>query len=251
MYLLRALQEFHHSANPPDLWVPVDALHRGSILEGPQEAMNAYNRRLHFLRSTVLFAALSAEAFANELLDELLSPADFEALDKLPTPDKLLVGTQLAAAGKSPLERGAQPLQDLTLLCKTRNRLVHARPQGGIAAWDRDVEEADETAIGPKAALTAILRVSETVNVCTELRAHPILHGGLAKTILRHRGILERHQALAGPKILDLPARDAAGVPPLYDQMMEVVAAARQQSLTQAQRTPASTEIDGHTDPPT
>jgi len=213
--------------------------------------MNAYNRRLHFLRSTVLFAALSAEAFANELLDELLSSADFEALDKLPTPDKLLVGTQLAAAGKSPLERGAQPLQDLTLLCKTRNRLVHARPQGGIAAWDRDVEEADETAIGPKAALTAILSVSETVNVCTELRAHPILHGGLAKTILRHRGILERHQALAGPKILDLPARDAAGVPPLYDQMMEVVAPARQQSLTQAQRTPASTEIGGHTDPPT
>jgi hypothetical protein len=87
MYLLRALQEFHHSANPPDLWAPVDALHRGSILEGPQEIMNAYNRRLHFLRSAVLFAALSAEAFANELLDELLSSADFDALDKLPTPD--------------------------------------------------------------------------------------------------------------------------------------------------------------------
>jgi hypothetical protein len=227
MYLLRALEEFHHSANPPDLWVPVDALHRGSILEAPQAIMNAYNRRLHFLRSAVLFAALTAEAFTNELLDELLSPADFNALDKLPTPDKLLIGTQLACAGKSPLERGAQPLQDLTLLFKTRNRLVHARPQGGIAAWDRDVEEADELAIGPKAALTAILRVAETVNMCTELRAHPILHGGLAKMILHHRGLLERHQDLAGPKILDLPARDAAGVPLLRDQMMEVVAASR------------------------
>jgi hypothetical protein len=229
MYLHRALQEFHHSANPPDLWVPVDALHRGSILEAPQAVMNAYNRRLHFLRSTVLFAALAAEAFTNELLDELFSPADFNALDKLPTPDKLLIGTQLARAGESRLERGAQPLQDLTLLFKTRNRLVHARPQGGIAAWDRDVEEADELAVGPKAALTAILRVAETMTMCNELRAHPILHDGLAKMILRHRGLLERHQDLAGPKILDLPARDALGVLPLRDQMMEVVAAGREQ----------------------
>jgi len=226
MYLHRALQEFHHSANPPDLWGPVDALHRNSIFETPQAIMNARNRRLHFLRSSVLFVALAAEAFANELLDELLSRADFEALDKLLTPDKLLIGTRLAAAGESPLKRGAQPLQDVALLFRTRNRLVHARPQGGIAAWDRDVEESDEQAIGPKAALTAILRVAETVALCTKLQKHPSLHGGLAKMILYHRGLLERHQDLAGPKILDVPSQDAAGVPSLRDQMMEAVAAA-------------------------
>lgn len=225
MYLHRALQEFHHSANPPDLWGAVDALHRSSIFEAPQAIMDARNRRLHFLRSSVLFASLAAEAFTNELLDELLSRADFEAVDKLPTPEKLLIGTRLAGAGESPLERGAQPLQDVALLFKTRNRLVHARPQGGIAAWDRDVEESDEQAIGPKAALTAILRVAETVAMCTKLQKHPNLHGGLAKMILYHRGLLERHQDLAGPKILDVPSQDAPGVPPLRDQMMEVVAA--------------------------
>lgn len=250
MYLHRSLQEFHHSANPPDLWVPVDALHRDSIFEASQAIMNAYNRRLHFLRSTVLFAALAAEAFANELLDELLSRADFDALDKLPTPDKLLIGTQLVCAGTSPLKRGAQPLQDLTLLFKTRNRLVHARPQGGIAAWDRDVEETDELAIGPKAALTAILRVAEAVTICNELRAHPILHGGLAKMILHHRELLEPHQDLAGPKILDLPARDAAGVPPLYDQMMEVIATtAKQRNATEANDRRASAEVNGSNQP--
>ncbi len=79
--------------------------------------------------------------------------------------------------------------------------------------------------IGSKAALTAILRVAETMTMCNDLRAHPILHEGLAKMILRHRGLLERHQDLAGPTILDLPTRDAPGVPPLRDQMMEVVAA--------------------------
>jgi hypothetical protein len=229
MYLARALEEFHHSANPADLWLPVDALHRGSILDEPQAAMTAMNRRLHFLRSTVLFAALAAEAFANELLNELLPAADAEALDRLPTPEKLAMGTHVAT-GESPLKRGAQPMQDLVLLFKTRNRLVHPRPQGGIAAWARDVEASDELVIGPKAALSAIVAVAEAVALCTELRRHPILHGGTAKTILRHRHILDRHSELGGPKILDIPKRTEPSSPPLMDQMMQIVADAMQQS---------------------
>ena len=118
--------------------------------------MTAMNRHLHFLRSTLLFAALSAEAFANELLDELLSSADVTAIDRLPTPEKLLIGTRVAA-GTSPLSRGAQPMQGLVELFKTRNRLVHPRPAGGVAAWVRDVRPSDEDAIGPVAARRAIL----------------------------------------------------------------------------------------------
>lgn len=226
MYLARALEELHRAANPPDLWVPVDAIHRESILEEMQAALTARNRRLHFLRSTVLFAALAAEAFANELLDELLSRADVEALDKLQTPEKLYIGTRLATR-ESPLSRGAQPMQGLVQLFKTRNRLVHPKPQGGIAAWARDVEASDELAVGPDAALTAIVAVAETVTLCTELRKHPIIHGGLARTILRHRQVLVRHNELVGPKILDVPAPDAPASPPLVDQMMEIVATAR------------------------
>lgn len=120
MYLARALEEFHRSANAPDLWVPVDAFHRGSLLEGAQAALTARNRRLHFLRSTILFAALAAEAFANELLDELLSSADADALERLPTPEKLLIGARVAAE-TSPLARGADPMQGLVELFKTRN----------------------------------------------------------------------------------------------------------------------------------
>jgi len=44
---------------------------------GMQEVLNAKNRRLHFLRSAVLFAALAAEAFANELLADLLPRRDW------------------------------------------------------------------------------------------------------------------------------------------------------------------------------
>ena len=78
--------------------------------------------------------------------------------------------------------------------------------------------------------------------ICTELRKHPNLHGGLAKMIVYHRGLLERHQDLAGPKILDLPSQDAPGVPPLRDQMMEVVAAAaRQRAASRGRGEDAST----------
>ena len=121
MYLTRALEELHHSANAPDLWVPVAGLLRGSLLEGAQAVGTAKDGRLRFLRGTVLYAALAIEAFANELL-----PArDFDAVDRLEVPDKLLIGTRLAS-GQSRLSRGAQPLQDVAVVVKTRNRLVHA-----------------------------------------------------------------------------------------------------------------------------
>ena len=186
--------------------------------------MNARNARLRFLRGAVLFAGVAAEAFANELIDELLPRADVESLDKLPTPEKLLIGTRLAA-GASPLSRGAPPLQGVAQLMKTRNALLHPKPQGGIAAWDRDLEASDEAAIGPKAAFAAIVTVAQAVVLCTELRKHPNLHGGIARMILHHRALIENHQGLAGPMIRDLPPRDAAAVPTLHDQMMEVVAA--------------------------
>lgn len=124
---------------------------------------------------------MAVEAFANELLDELLTPADFDALDRLDVAAKLLIGTRLAAGG-SPLSRGAQPLQDVALLATTRNRLMHPKPKNGIAAWIQDIEATDEEAVGPKAALTAIIRVAETwrsappfaaIRICTRALRRP------------------------------------------------------------------------------
>jgi hypothetical protein len=83
MYLTQALEEFHHSANDPDLWAPVAGLLRGSRLESAQAIGTAKDRRLRFLRGTVLFAALAIEAFTNELLAELLPASDFDAVDRL------------------------------------------------------------------------------------------------------------------------------------------------------------------------
>jgi hypothetical protein len=239
MYLSRALQEFHRSANPPDLWVPVDALHRDSIVfEAPQAVMNARNLRLQFLRGTVLFSAVSAEAFTNELLDELLTDAQFDDLDRCPTLEKLVDGIKLAT-GATPVNRGSEPLQGLRAVLKTRDALVHPKPRDGVAAWERDIEPSDEARVGPKAALDAILRVAETAVACQKLWRHPSLHSGLAKTVIYHRRLIETQQELAGETITSLPPRDADGVPSLNDQMMEVVMAGARK---RAEQSPSDSE---------
>jgi hypothetical protein len=192
MYVRRALEEFHHSANGPDLWVEVYGLMRGSRLESAQAKLTAINRRLHFLRSTILFAAIAAEAFANELLYDLLSRADADALDRLEPAEKLLIGTRVATEG-SPLARDCEPMQGLVRLSQTRNRLVHPRPAGGYVAWAQDhVEARDDEGIGPAVACKAILVVADTIVACNPLREHPRLYGGVAKTIARNRPLVER-----------------------------------------------------------
>jgi hypothetical protein len=141
MYLMRALEEFHHSANAPDLWAPVSGPLRDSLLESAQAVGTAKNRRLQFLRGTVLFVAIAIEAFANELLAELLEPRDLEAVDRLEVeavdrlevPDKLLIGTRFAT-GQSPLSRGAQPLQDVATLVEHARRCGQDDPPPPCAA---------------------------------------------------------------------------------------------------------------------
>lgn len=115
-------------------------------------------------------------------------------------------------------------MQGLVLLFKTGNRLAHPRPRGGIAAWASDVEDSDEIAIGPKAALSAVLTVDEVISRCTELRRHPNLHRDTAKMIRYHRQVLERHNELCGPKVLDIPKTSVSSQPPLMDQTMQIVA---------------------------
>jgi hypothetical protein len=223
MYLSRALDEFHRASNPLDLWVPVDALHRGSILEKPQALMTAQNRRIHFLRSSVLFAAISAEALANELLTDLLSSGDAEALDSLTMPEKFLMGTRIGA-GKELVDRGRYPMGALLTLAETRNRLVHPRPSGGIAAWTQDVEEADEKAIGPRAAEKAILAVADVAVLCNPLRPHPVLHDGIAKTIAANREMLATYRKTCGDGLRDVPAENSPSTPTLMDQIREPLA---------------------------
>jgi hypothetical protein len=174
MYLIRALDEFHRAGNAPDLWMPVDDFHSETIFKGAQEVLTAKNRRLQFLRTSVLFSAIAAEAFANEFVDDTLGRNMAGTLDKLSTADKLIVGAQLVAGNTSPLDKGRQPMQDIAGLATTRDRLVHPKEKGGIAAWTQHVTEDDENRVGAAAAEGAILAVVDLVVVCNPCRSTPI-----------------------------------------------------------------------------
>ena len=243
MYLARALEEIHRAGNTPDLWdMPVEDFHAGTVFEGAQRNLTAMNNRLQFLRSSVLFSALSAEAFANEYIADALSPATADSIDKLSTPDKLMVGVHLATGDPELLTRGAPPMQDIIALFKTRNRLVHPRDRGGLAAWAHHLTDEEEKAIGPRAAERGLLAIVDLTVLCTEHLKHPNLHGGHAKRIANQRQVLIRYREQVGDKITDLPAPDAEANPPLFTQMQNAWWAWAQKQRDQSREEPSPPE---------
>ena len=110
----------------------------------------------------MLFSALSVEAYANELGGLLLEAGDAKPIDRLPVVDKLLLTPQLAALPPV-LDRGLEPLQSVAALIRTRDRLVHPKPSGGLSTHVIDLEQEDERSLGPAAAATAIARVGQLI----------------------------------------------------------------------------------------
>lgn len=108
-YLNQALEALTAASSAPTLYAEIADYYHGSLLESSQRRLSAMNRRLSFLRSAVLFAALSAEAYANEFLEAALPARDADALDRLP-PGRCQAATKpgtTAIAGRRPSRDGA------------------------------------------------------------------------------------------------------------------------------------------------
>jgi hypothetical protein len=180
-----------------------------SIFVPLQHRIDAGTRRLRVLRSSVLYSALAAEAFANEFLNDVLNPADAEAVDRLPTPEKLLLGPRMASI-PSPLSRGSEPAQTISKLFAVRNALVHPRPTG-YSTLIQDVEERDERDLGPKAAGRYLLKVAEVIVLLNPLRTEPALIG--EATILNEcPHVVRRFIDSTGDRITTVVS-DAAALP--------------------------------------
>lgn len=110
------------------------------------------DNRLVFSRTAILTAAIAAEAYANFYLAAHLTEVDVDALDRLPIVDKLVTGVRLAA-GKELFVRGRAPLQDLAVMFKARNALVHPKP--------RRVSADTASLIEPFTAARSVVAVSE------------------------------------------------------------------------------------------
>ncbi len=151
--------------------------------------------RITYSRRALLFAAFSAEAYANDFLFEEWRGKDRKALQKLSTVDKyaLLPGF---AGRKFVLDRGRDPLQRIKWLFDRRNELVHAKPRE-----DKDLTWEPENH-NPAAAAESIVAVAE--GAATLAGGAP--EGSVLSYVLAEREALLKYGKRPLPDIYDEPS---------------------------------------------
>lgn len=208
-YLVQAVDALRSAADPRALWAPATSMYQDSILAQAARGNDAGNRRLRFLRSSVLFCAFAVEGYANCYLAEHLTPADLEVLDKLSTIDKLLTAPRVAGIDP-PLEHGREPVQTLQRLFKARNGLVHPR-KDSHGAFLQYLDETDEKLFGPKVAVQFIRRTAEMITLmedtCDGLRL-----AGTSRLLTEEPRALDDLLAALGPTI-DSVVKESAPQP--------------------------------------
>lgn len=110
--------------------------------------------RITYSRRALLFAAFSAEAYANDFLFKEWSGKDRDALQTLSTVNKYALLPNFAGR-TNVLDRGCDPLQRIKWLFDRRNELVHAKPHE-----DKDLTWEPENH-NPAAAAESIIAVAE------------------------------------------------------------------------------------------
>lgn len=155
----------------------------------------AEGRRVTYSRRALLFAAFSAEAYANDFLFEEWSGKDRKALLALSTVDKYALLPGLAGKEIS-LDRGSNPLQQIKWLFDRRNELVHAKPRE-----DKDLTWEPENH-NPVEAAKSILAVAEGAAVL----AGEAPEASVLGYVLAERKALLRYAKRPRPAIHDEPA---------------------------------------------
>jgi hypothetical protein len=122
----------------------------------------AASKRIEFARTSILFSALSAEAYANQFLAEYVQTRDAKALDRLPFPDKLLIAPRVAF-GRTLLDRGREPMQTIDALYRLRTQLVHPRPRKVHVKEGSLFEQAGYDDYNPEVAARSLVGVATVV----------------------------------------------------------------------------------------
>src|SRR5688572_28829402 len=164
IYLLDALQAVRNAGSADTLY-DADIREDRSGIEREWVPQLAAQRRAGYSRTALGLAAFSAEAYINEFLEARVTERDFEALDRLSTPEKYVLGARLVL-GKDLFRRDRNPLQSLRTLFTIRNRLAH--PKGLQVGRAGSTDRADFV-LSPETAMRHIVHVATAANsVITE-----------------------------------------------------------------------------------
>lgn len=126
-YLAQATEALRAAGSPETLYGEQARTSDKPMMHAAARAI-ATGKRVGYSRTGVLFAALAAEAFINEFLDEQLSRTDCKAVDRLPTLEKYILGPRLAL-GAALFDRGAEPAGAIKELFSLRDKVVHSKPR--------------------------------------------------------------------------------------------------------------------------
>jgi hypothetical protein len=141
VYLRQALDAFRAAGSSDGLYVgSIAPMARGWASDDDAKLGVLHGEALHqqqeHCRTAILFAALACEAYVNEYLQERLGDADFKAVDRLPTLEKLVVGCRLVDGPQ--FQRGEGDGQVVGELFRLRHKLVH--PRKGVGRYPRAAE---------------------------------------------------------------------------------------------------------------
>jgi hypothetical protein len=130
-----AVTDLTRCGSAPDLYpASRNAMRLGRELgrELPEEFATDEGTRsqIRFARNCILFSAIAAESYVNAFLaGARMTGSDLDALDRLPTVEKYVIGVTYAA-GEVVFDRGREPIQTLKRLFSARDALVHPKPGG-------------------------------------------------------------------------------------------------------------------------
>jgi hypothetical protein len=150
--------------------------------ERAAQTVAAWNRRLTFARTSVLFSALAAEAAANFYIAAALVPADAEALESLSTPRKLLIAPQVGGHGRV-FRSGEEPMGRMTRLFKLRNALVHPKVGAIALRGDRITGKDGYAGFNPRVAADVLIGTRDVLARLAEVLGQPSLCGATCDVI--------------------------------------------------------------------
>jgi len=145
----------------------------------------AWQQRLSFARTSVLFSALAVEAGANFYMAVALADTDLKALEKLPPPDKLLVAPRLAGHGQL-FEADREPMGLVVRLFKLRNRLMHPKVGTVTVGGARLTGKEGYEDFNPKTAADFVVAVEQVLGALAKAGAPESLHGATCVTVADH-----------------------------------------------------------------
>lgn len=192
-YLWQAFDALTASGNRERLGIarpPADKTGNERALHVLANAQLAWQKRLSFTRTSILFSALGVEAAANLYLRSTLDDKDVEALDRLRTPDKLLVAPRVAGHGEV-FPRDQHPMGDVIHLFTLRNHLVHPKVgsvkvgRSGALTGKRGYED-----FNPQRAAAFLIAGADVLARLAGLLDEPRLFGPMARRVAEERDLL-------------------------------------------------------------